>query len=233
MTQIATRIAANVRSVHDRIAAACDRADRVASDVTLIAVTKYAEPEWVRELVSLGVIELGESRPQQLIERVGDFPTSVHWHLIGHLQRNKARRVLPLTTLIHSVDSLRLLSAIDRLAEELDLRPRVLLEVNVAGETAKHGFDPQQLPTVWDEICAHERVQIEGLMTMAPRESDPENARPVFQRLRELRDELASRSTAPATLPVLSMGMSGDFEIAIEAGATHVRIGSRLYEGLS
>jgi pyridoxal phosphate enzyme (YggS family) len=233
VTPIDQIIAANYHAVRARIAAACQRAGRDPASVTLVAVTKYAEIDWVRQLVELGVVELGESRPQQLVQRAHKISASLHWHLIGPLQRNKVRSILPLTTLIHSADSLRLLEAIDRIAGELALRPHVLIEVNLSGETAKHGFQIEDLHASWQSILMLPHLQIEGLMTMAAYESDAEKARPAFIRLRELRDELQSRSgAAEVRLEKLSMGMTGDFEVAIEEGATLVRIGSALWEGL-
>ncbi|MFQ5734858.1 MAG: YggS family pyridoxal phosphate-dependent enzyme [Planctomycetaceae bacterium] len=226
------QVAANLADVNDRIAAACLRAGRIATDVTVVAVTKYAETEWVRELVAEGVRDLGESRPQQLVERAGAFGEYVRWHLIGHLQRNKARKVLPIAVLIHSVDTMRLLETLERLAEETETSPRVLLEVNISGEAAKHGFSPQELAANWDAVLACQRVCVDGLMTMAPAGDSPEDARPCFRRLRDLRDELRDRSPKTLSLPELSMGMSGDYEVAVEEGATLVRIGSRLFEGL-
>jgi PLP dependent protein len=231
MPTIETRIAENYREVVQRIDAACRRSGRPTSDVTLVAVTKYARIEWVQALAELGVRDLGESRPQQLIERIPLVTRPVRWHLVGHLQRNKARRVLPLVELIHSVDTLRLLNHVDRLAEELGLRPRLLLEVNVSGEAAKDGFAPDELRREWHAVLGCRHVRIDGLMTMAPLADDAEEARPVFRRLRELRDELAARSP-DLPLRELSMGMSGDFEVAIEEGATFVRTGSRLFAGL-
>ena len=140
--------------------------------------------------------------------------------------------MLPLVSLIHSVDTFRLLSTLERLTEELDLKPRVLLEVNASGESQKHGFIPKDLASGWDQVLKCERIQIVGLMGMAPQVADGEQARPAFRALRELRDQL--RTISPALeLPDLSMGMSGDFEIAIEEGATIIRVGSGLYEGLS
>lgn len=224
-------IAADYRRVLQDIESVCARSGRSKSSVTLVAVVKYATIKWVQTLVDLGVSELGESRPQQLVERSAMVSGSVHWHLVGHLQRNKARKVLPLTTLIHSVDSLRLLATLDRLAEDLNLQPRVLLQVNVSRETAKHGFSEQELIEHWETVVGFRHVQIEGLMTMAPYADDPEPARPVFRRLRDLRDRLAQ--SGPLALPQLSMGMSHDFVVAIEEGATLVRIGSRLFEGLN
>jgi len=227
------RVAENLVQIRERIAAACTQVGRSPDSVRLVAVTKYAELEWVQDLLSLGVHDLGESRPQRLVERAGLIEEPVRWHLIGHLQRNKARKVLPLVDLAHSVDTLRLLETIDRLAEELELRPRVLLEVNVSGEAAKHGFAPDELLANWPAVLACHCVRVEGLMTMAPRVDDVEDARSSFRGLRELRGRLIETSTDGFELPELSMGMSNDFEVAIEEGATIVRIGSCLYNGLS
>ncbi len=211
--------------------AACRRCGRDPASVHLVAVTKYADLAWVRQLPALGVRILGESRPQQLIERAREPGADVEWHLIGHLQRNKVRPVLPVAALIHSVDSLRLLQRIDQLAAEMQLRPRVLLEVNVTGESSKDGFAPLELSDAWGTIAALSHVRIEGLMTMAALVDEPESARPAFERLRMFRDEL-QRLAPGHSLPELSMGMSNDFEVAIEEGATYVRVGSLLFEGL-
>jgi hypothetical protein len=226
-------ISENYRTVRERMAAACERAGRDPESVTLVAVTKYAEVDWIRALVQLGAVELGENRPQQLLARAEQIAEPVRWHLIGHLQRNKVRSILPLTTLIHSADSLRLLEAIDRIAGELGLRPRVLIELNLSGEEAKHGFEIDALRTEWDEVLTLGHIQVEGLMTMAAYSPDPETARPTFRQLRELREELQTRSGNAVKLKDLSMGMTGDFEVAIEEGATKMRIGSALWEGLS
>jgi hypothetical protein len=155
----------------------------------------------------------------------------VRWHLIGHLQRNKVRPVLPIAACVHSVDSLRLLERIDLLAAELQLRPRVLLEVNVSGEASKDGFPAAELRARSEQLGQYRHVRIDGLMTMAPYSENPESARSTFVGLRQLRDELVS-SGELGGLPELSMGMSGDYEVGIEEGATIVRIGSRLFEGL-
>ncbi|MFM9960499.1 MAG: YggS family pyridoxal phosphate-dependent enzyme [Planctomycetaceae bacterium] len=226
------RLADNLHRVTADIAAACSRAGRSPDEVTLVAVTKYTELIWVRPLIELGVRNLGESRPQQLLERSEQLPSDVHWHLIGHLQRNKVKPLLPKTVLIHSVDSLRLLERISVIAAELSLRPRVLLEINVSGEASKDGLTASELTANWDAFQSVPHVDVVGLMTMAPLADDPTAARPVFRALRQLRDELAARSAANVKLTELSMGMSGDFTVAIEEGATLVRIGSRLFEGL-
>ena len=229
----ATRVAENLDAVQRRMRAAARRAGREASDVCLVAVTKYARLEWMRELVVAGVRVFGESRPQQLAERVPQFDPSLHWHLIGHLQRNKVRPVLPFIERIQSIDSIRLLQRVNAVADELGLSPRVLLEVNVSGERTKDGFSPQDLLCDWDQFLQLQPAVIAGLMTMAPTSDDPEQSRPHFAALRELRDRLRARSPSEMTLPELSMGMSGDFEVAIEEGATLIRVGSALFEGMT
>jgi PLP dependent protein len=232
MSDLSAQIAANLAAIRSRIVQAAQRSGRSADDVRLVAVTKYARPEWVRALVDAGHALLGESRPQQLIERAGLLPGQIEWHLIGHLQRNKVRAVLPHVALIHSVDSLRLAERISDIAGQMSLTPRVLLEVNVSGEESKDGFDPGQLQSEWPTLRALPNLQIAGLMTMAPAGEDEESARPTFRRLRTLRDALRSDAAGDAALSELSMGMSGDFEVAIEEGATLVRVGSALFEGL-
>ena len=220
-------IQANLTRIQSRIAAACERAGRSVDEVTLVAVTKYAEPQWVDALVSLGHTVLGESRPQQLARRAEAMSDSIEWHLIGHLQRNKVDLVLPVASLTHSVDSLRLLRRINDRSAVAERKAAVLLEVNVSGEESKDGFTADALRDAWSELAEFEYVDIRGLMTMAPLSEDPETPRMVFRRLRELRDELARA----VSLPELSMGMSRDFEVAIEEGATLVRVGSRLFDG--
>ena len=224
----------NLADVFRQIEDACARRNRDPSTVRLVAVTKYAEWPWVEALAEYHRI-FGENRPQQLAERKALRPDA-EWHLIGQLQRNKVRIAVRNASLIHSVDSLRLLQRVALIGEELQLRPHVLLQVNVSGEQTKSGFRPSDLISQWPEILeCHDRVQVTGLMTMAPDSENPEDARATFRGLAELRTQLAASSesaTHRVTLPELSMGMSGDFEIAVEEGATLVRIGSRLFQGL-
>ncbi len=231
------RISENLNRIRARMAAACDRAGRAADSVRLVAVTKYAQLDWVRDLISAGQTVLGESRPQQLAARAEELATEpgipVEWHMIGHLQRNKVELVLPVATLIHSIDSPRLANRVSAVAAAREQPTAVLLEVNVSGEASKDGFTPDELRDVFDELAALPQLVLRGLMTMAPVVDEPSQARPYFARLRELRDELAARGSGTPTLTELSMGMSGDFEAAIEEGATIVRVGSSLFEGLS
>ncbi|MEZ6129407.1 MAG: YggS family pyridoxal phosphate-dependent enzyme [Planctomycetaceae bacterium] len=231
---IGTVIRKNLADIHECVAAACAKSGRDPAQVQLVAVTKYAEWEWVRSLAEFHRV-FGENRPQQLVERSRLLP-DVQWHLIGQLQRNKVRHTITQTHLIHSVDSTKLLQRIADVSAELAVRPQVLLQVNVSEEGTKSGFAMDELRQAWPSILAWtDHVAITGLMTMAPADPDAETARPVFRRLAEFRAELADRCdsrSANLALPELSMGMSNDFEVAVEEGATLVRIGSRLFEGL-
>jgi len=223
MSEIADRLA----SIQGRLAAAATAAGRDPGSVALIAVSKTHPVESVREAFEAGQTIFGENRVQELLAKAPLLPAKIRWHLIGHLQKNKIRKVLPLAELIHGVDSLDLARDIDRIAAELGLFPRILLEVNVSGEESKLGFNPGVLRTQVDELLGLPRVQVEGLMTIAPYVENPEEVRHVFRNLRTLRDELATRSGTP--LSTLSMGMSGDFEVAIAEGATLVRVGTSIF----
>lgn len=230
MPDLHSVLSRNLRAVEDRIQAACRRAGRDRREVTLVAVTKYASAGAARILVELGVTELGESRPQELWAKAAALPQA-RWHLVGHLQRNKVQRTLPLACLVHSVDSLRLLDALEAEAAKQGRVVDVLCEFNLSGEAAKHGFAPADaagLPAAWTKL---RHVRILGVMTMAALSEDPEQARPAFTALRVLRDRLR-REAGGADLQHLSMGMTNDFEVAIEEGATLLRIGSALFQGL-
>ncbi len=228
------QLSQNLNEIHDQMRAACGRSGRSLNDVRLIAVTKYAEWPWVEALSSLQQT-FGENRPQQLAERQVMLP-GVQWHLIGQLQRNKVKLALQHASMIHSIDSLRLLERVAAVATELQIRPRVLLEVNMSQETTKSGFTAEELRRDWSQIVSvSTAVQIDGFMTMAAESNNPEDARPTFRSLRMLRDELQQTDACQnaGLIPrELSMGMSGDFIPAIEEGATMVRIGSRIFAGL-
>jgi hypothetical protein len=221
-------LAERVEIIRGKIAASALRAHRNPGEVELVAVSKKQPVENIREAFEEAGQELfGENRVQEALMKIPSLPGRLRWHLIGPLQSNKVRKALPLFELIHGVDSSGIARDIDRIAGEMGLFPRVLLEVNVSGEGSKHGFSPGQLERELDGLLALPRLQVEGFMTMAPLSDDHETARPVFARLREMRDSLAVRAGIP--LSILSMGMSGDFEVAVEEGATLVRIGSALF----
>ena len=226
-----SHISANVAEIRGRIAEAARRSGRTVDSVKLIAVTKYVGPDEIRALVSAGCTEFGESRPQQLWEhaaKVDDLP--VRWHMIGHLQRNKVERTLPLVAMVHSVDSLRLAEAIDSAAGAIGRRMPGLLEVNVSGEAAKHGFASAEVEPLLPQLSELKNIEIRGLMCIAGLEGGEETARRDFAGLRSLRDRLQANCPAEVRLDELSMGMSGDFEVAIKEGATMVRIGSALFK---
>ncbi|HEX5271230.1 MAG TPA: YggS family pyridoxal phosphate-dependent enzyme, partial [Gemmataceae bacterium] len=218
-------------------AAACARAGRSPDGVTLVAVTKTVPAEVAALMPELGVNDLGESRPQELWRKAAVLPATVRWHLIGHLQRNKVERTLWQVDMIHSVDSVRLLEALEaEAARQAARRGRgvsALLEVNASGEASKHGFSPDEVAGLADPINRLHNVRVRGLMTMAAYDEDPEKCRPTFARVRELRDRLRGEVAPAHPLDHLSMGMSNDFEVAIEEGATLVRLGTVLFEGLS
>jgi pyridoxal phosphate enzyme (YggS family) len=225
-------LAGRLQAVRDRIEAACDRAGRPRDAVRLVAVTKTVSAEVAALLPDLGVTDLGESRPQELWRKEAVVPRAVHWHLIGHLQRNKIERTLPLVCLVHSVDSLRLLTALEEEAVRQQRAVDVLLEVNASREVNKHGFTPEELPGLIPHLSGLRSVRVRGLMTMAAFEEDPERCRPTFAEVRRLRDQLGGEMAAPHRLEQLSMGMTNDFEVAVEEGATLVRVGTALFEGL-
>ncbi len=233
MSELATTVRRNLARVRERIERAAASSGRRAADVRLVAVTKYTSSTVARELVVAGCADLGESRPQELWHKaaeLADLP--ICWHLIGSLQRNKVRRTLDIAWLIHSLDRVSL-------AQELiqqctaEQRASVLLEINISGEAAKHGAAPADAEALLIAAAALGRLDVHGLMTMASRDGDLDVARREFAALRELRDRLRRVAPAGVTLNELSMGMSGDFEVAIAEGATIVRVGSALCEGVS
>jgi pyridoxal phosphate enzyme (YggS family) len=235
-SQLKQVLAERLRAVEARIEAACRRAGRSRSEVTLVAVTKTINAETAALLPSLGVLDLGESRPQELWRKAGHLSKiipPVRWHQVGHLQRNKIEATLPLVHLIHSVDSVRLLNALEQEAAKQNGAVAVLLEVNVSREANKHGFSPEELPDLIKPVGELKHVQVSGLMTMAALESDIKHCRRTFTELRHLRDRLRPDFAPRHNLSQLSMGMTNDFEVAIEEGATFIRLGTVLFEGLA
>lgn len=219
--------AARLESVLNQIQEAAGRAGRKPEEIRLIAVSKTHPPEPVAELHQAGQTIFGENKVQEARSKIPAVSERIEWHLIGHLQKNKIRQALPLFSLIHSVDSLELARQIQRIAEEEGRVVRALLEVNVAGESSKFGFPPATLAAEMEPLLAFDRIDFEGLMCIPPVVAKPDDARPYFARLRELRDRLESECRAG--LPQLSMGMSADFPVAIEEGATMVRVGTALF----
>jgi pyridoxal phosphate enzyme (YggS family) len=220
-------LAENLKAVQQRMAAACARAGRAPGTVTLIAVTKGQPPEAVAEAAKLGLALFGENKVQEAKAKIPLCPGRLHWHLVGHLQTNKCRDAVELFEMIHSVDSLHLAQEINKRAEQAARTMPILLEVNAAGEASKFGYSPERLLAEFSQINALPRLEIHGLMTVPPWTPNPEKARPLFRQLRQLKDQCEQLLGAP--LPSLSMGMTGDFEVAIEEGATIVRIGTALF----
>lgn len=233
------KLAGNLASVHDRIAAACGRVRRDVSEVTLVAVTKSVELDTIRELVLLGQTDLGESRVQQLSERAIDpgvaeaareIGAPVRWHMIGHLQRNKVKACLEASDIVHSVDSLRLAEEISGRAVREGMDVECLLEVNTSNEPQKSGVAVGAAYHLAEQISTLKGIRLTGLMTMAALTEEPEQARFCFVRLRELFEEMRSEKIGGRDFRRLSMGMSHDFEQAVEEGATIVRVGTALFE---
>lgn len=213
-----------LREILDRVSVACRRAGRPQDAVELIAVSKTFPASDISEAAAAGQRAFGESRLQEAEPKISELPAELEWHFIGGIQRNKVRKILPLFPVIHAVDSLKLAKYMDGVAADLGLTPKVFLQVNQAGEASKGGFSEQELRGSLPEILGLAHLKVIGLMVIPPDDGEP---RKWFSSLRELRDRMESDFTI--RLPSLSMGMSGDFETAIEEGATHVRVGSSIF----
>lgn len=237
----------NLKRVEQRIEEACARVDRDPKSVTLVAVTKYAPFELVRSMIEMGLQELGENRVQELTKRAAmmqEWLSRRHrdaaagpvkrprWHMIGHLQRNKVKTLLPWIEMIHSVDSLRLAEEIDAQSAKIERVTPILLEVNASGESTKQGVAVAAATHLAEQIHSLKHIDVRGLMAMAPYTDDESLVRHTFERTRELFDEIVAERICGPQFKELSLGMSSDFEIAIEYGATFVRIGAALYEGM-
>jgi hypothetical protein len=217
----------NLNSIQQRIRAACERSGRAPDSVTLLAVSKTHPPETIRAAADCGQLLFGENKIQEAKAKIPLCPGKCRWHFIGHLQSNKVRDAVELFQMIQGVDSLALAREINKRCDLAAKQMPVLLEVNVAGEASKFGYPPEKLLAELKELNALPRIEIHGLMAIPPYTTEPEKARPYFRRLRELKERAEAALGAP--LPHLSMGMSGDFEAAIEEGATLVRIGTALF----
>jgi len=220
-------LAASIKSVQDRISASCARASRDPGSVTIMAVTKGQPPEAVSEANRCGLALFGENKVQEAKAKIPLCSNRLRWHMIGHLQTNKCRDAAALFEMVQSVDSLHLAAELNRRAEQLSRKLPILLEINVAGEASKFGYPPERMLAELNELNAFPRLEIHGLMAIPPWAPNPEKARPMFRFLRGLKTEAEQKLGAP--LPHLSMGMSGDFEVAIEEGSTMVRIGTAIF----
>jgi pyridoxal phosphate enzyme (YggS family) len=230
VSDIASAIAARLAEVRGRIAAAASRCGRDPATVRLVAVSKTYGAEHVAAAIAAGQRDFGENKVQEGLQKIGAVAdTTIRWHLIGHLQSNKARKAGEAFDWVHAVDSVGLLQKIDAAAAGAGRRPRLLVQVDLAGEATKHGAAPGEVTAIFAAAGQCIAAELVGLMLLPPAVEDPEEARPWFQRLRRVRDELAAAGVPPGRLSELSMGMSHDFEVAVEEGATIVRVGSAIF----
>ena len=218
----------NLREVEEKISQACIRSGRDRSEVLLIAVSKTKPLEMIEEAAGCNQVDFGENKVQELCTKYEKFPT-LRWHMIGHLQRNKVRQVVGKAFLIHSVDSLRLAETIEAEAAKIGVTAKILLEVNVAEEESKFGLKMEEVIPLAEEISKMEHIHILGLMTIAPFVSDPEENRPIFRKLRQLSVDIKEKNMNNVDMDVLSMGMTNDYEVAVEEGATMVRVGTGIF----
>ncbi len=219
----------NLAQVEENIQKACERAGRNREEVTLIAVSKTKPVEMLEEIYDQGIRVFGENKVQELVDKYEVMPGDIKWQMIGHLQRNKVKYIVDKVDLIHSVDSIRLAETIDKEAEKKGIIANILIEVNVAKEDTKFGLMPEEVDAFIEEIANYKHIQVKGLMTIAPFVSDPEENRPVFARLRELSVDIRKKNVDNITMSVLSMGMTNDYQVAIEEGATMVRVGTGIF----
>lgn len=224
-------VAQNLAAVKQRVVAATERAGRAEDAVTLVAVSKTWPVEHVQKAVDAGQVVFGENKLQEGQEKIPAMDQSLEWHYIGGLQRNKVRKVLGFFHWVHSIDSLKLAKYTDGVAADLGVKPKVLLQVNIGAELSKGGFELDDIRAHFAEIAALEHLEVKGLMCIPPAVSEPDQARKFFRAMVTLKEELTA--THCVELPELSMGMSGDFEVAIEEGATMVRVGSSIFGGRS
>ncbi len=223
-------LAENYAQVKKTVEEAAVRSGRQPSDVTLISVGKMHPTEAIKEVYDAGSRDFGENKVQELTEKIEVLPEDIRWHLIGHLQRNKVKYIVGKTALIHSVDSLRLAEEIEVQAAKKGVdHVDILLEVNASGEISKFGVRPEEVEQLCREIAALKRVKVRGLMTVAPYVVDANENRPVFRKIKDLSIDIASKNIDNIQMDILSMGMSGDYEVAIEEGATMVRVGTKIF----
>ena len=222
-------IVENIKQVEENIKQACEKVGRNPEEVTLIAVSKTKPYTAIEEALPSGILDYGENKVQELCSKMEQLPSDIRWHMIGHLQRNKVHQVMGKAVLIHSVDSLRLAEQIETEAAKKDMVADILLEVNVAKEESKYGFFLEDTEAAIREIAKFPHVRIKGLMTIAPFVENPEENREVFKKLYEFAVDIGKKNIDNVTMDVLSMGMTGDYQVAIEEGATMVRVGTGIF----
>ncbi len=219
----------NLEKVRDNVKEAARRADRNEGDITLIAVSKTKPVPMLLEAYDAGARDFGENKVQEIVDKYPQLPSDIRWHLIGHLQTNKVKYIVDKVAMIHSVDSLKLAQEISRQAVKHDVTVDILIEVNVAGEESKFGVSPEDTAQLCEEISVLPGIRVRGLMTVAPFVDDPEENRPVFSALRQLLVDIDGKNIDNVCMDCLSMGMSGDYEVAVEEGATFVRVGTSIF----
>ena len=222
-------LASNLQEVERKIMEACDKAGRAREEITLIAVSKTKPVTMLQEIYDLGVRDFGENKVQELTDKEPQLPADLRWHMIGHLQRNKVKQVIDKAVLIHSVDSVRLAKAIEAEAAKKDIIVQILLEVNVAEEDSKFGLKLDEVLPAVEEIATMPHVRIKGLMTIAPFVENPEENRTVFAQLQKLSVDIAEKNIDNVSVDILSMGMTNDYQVAIEEGATMIRVGTGIF----
>lgn len=219
----------NLKNVQNNIKKACERVGRKPEEVTLVAVSKMKPLSDIEELLETGQLEYGENYVQELCDKYENISKPVHWHMIGHLQTNKVKYIIDKVSMVHSVDSVRLAEAIEKEAAKKDICMPVLIEVNVAGEESKFGLSVEEVLPFLEEISSYEHLQVKGLMTIAPFVANPEENREVFQKLKKLSVDIAAKNINNVNMSVLSMGMTNDYQVAVEEGATMVRVGTGIF----
>jgi len=219
----------NLANVEKNIEQACKNAGRSRDEVTLIAVSKTKPVEMLQEIYDENIRDFGENKVQELCSKMEQLPSDIRWHMIGHLQRNKVKYIIDKVSMVHSVDSVRLAEAIEKEAAKKDICMPVLIEVNVAGEESKFGLSVEEVLPFLEEISSYEHLQVKGLMTIAPFVANPEENREVFQKLKKLSVDIAAKNINNVNMSVLSMGMTNDYQVAVEEGATMVRVGTGIF----
>lgn len=222
-------LAINLQEVENKITEACKKANRSREDITLIAVSKTKPVSMLQEVYDLGIRDFGENKVQELTDKVPEMPEDIRWHMIGHLQRNKVKQVIDKAVLIHSVDSIRLAETIEWEAAKKDIIVHILLEVNVAEEDSKFGLKVNEVIPAIEQIATMPHIRIEGLMTIAPFVENPEENRTVFKRLQKLSVDITKKNIDNVNVNILSMGMTNDYQVAIEEGATMIRVGTGIF----